>query len=484
MKTKKNKIILFFFIILTLFLAGFAFSLSPSDPSTVYLTSGDVIKNFKLESFDNSPISTGYTTERYGNKLVFGSGPYWEIDPDSVQLQYFLQEEDIVYFKYDVLATNSINMYTNCKNDDVSQSLTPTTSTYIASQYRHLALDGGTRFAWDGSLFWEHYDFYPTSDVRTYNSENNYFAGDLVMSFDIDSTPIPSSVVDMNGNVATKEFSHISIVSVYTEEFTHGFLSDETPEITGTTPDRYDPYDFEDDGNSVIDNSQSDMIVSYTFTPDTRLNTPYLANSFDNAVTPQPPYTSLNPTTKLGTALWDPQTENRSATDCEFTYHVTSLSPVVKEYSQQLSYNTKTVIAQDYIQWVLFVPFLKIQINEEVGSRQTQTEDVALQVSNRYIQADLVAKFSVFSAYKIEVLKDSNNITLGIPAEYFDYLAWSSAVDGFGGAEGSSEVPELINVEASIILLVIILGIAGVGIYVYLQFQKKMIPKVSVSIGQ
>lgn len=483
--SKKTKFSFFFLIIIILLTASIGFSLSPTS-TTIYVTSGDVIKNFQLESFDNSPIGAGYTTDEYGNKLVFGTGAYWEILPDSVQLQYFMQEDDLIYFKYDVIATNTINIYTNCKTNDVVESLAPIEDTYRVATYTHLALDGGTRYAFYGDIYWKHYDFYPTSDIREFNYENNYFSGDLVMSFDIDSTPIPTSVTDIYGNSATKQFSHISVVSIYTDEALHGFLSDETPVITGTTPDKYDPLDFASDSMAGSDASQTDQIVSYSFDPATRLFAPYLADTFDSAITPQPAFTSLNPTTKLGTALWDPQTENKSAQDVKFTYHLTSLSPVVKQYSQQLAYSPKSIVAQDYLEWFLFVPTLKISTIEQTASRITETENVASQVSNRYIQTGIKAKFSIYSSYKIEALVDENDVALGLPAEYFDYIAWSSAVDGFGGGQGESFVPSWFDPASIVVIIIIIIVVLGIGLYVlrrYTKTAKKMAP-VNISVGK
>ena len=485
--SKKTKYSFFFLFIIILLTASIGFSLSPT--STIYITSGDVIKNFKLESFDNSDIGAGYTTDRYGNKLVFGAGAYWEIAPDSIELQYFLQEDDIIYFKYDVIATNTINIYTNCKTSDVVEFLSPVKDRYRVATYKHLAIDGGTRYSFYGDLFWTHYDFYPTSDILEFNYDNNYFSGDLVMSFDIDSTPIPNSVVDIYGNSATKQFSHISIVSIYTDEALHGFLSDETPVITGTTPDKYDPFDYNSDSMSGRDASQPDKIVSYSFDPATRLFAPYFLNSFDSAITPQPAFTSLNPTTKLGTALWDPQTENRSAQDVKFTYHLTSLSPVVKRYSQQLAYSPKIVIAQDVWSPTLFDWLrLVINVNEQTASRQTETEDIAIQVSNRYIQTGIKAKFSVYSSYKIEALVDQTDVALGLPAEYFDYLAWSSAVDGFGGGQGESEVPNLLDPLSVVVIIVIIIAVLGIGFYVFRRYtktaKKMMGSSINISLGK
>ena len=129
------------------------------------------------------------------------------------------------------------------------------------------------------------------------------------------------------------------------------------------------------------------------------------------------------------------------------------------------------------------IPILKIQITEQASSRQTETSDVALQVSNRYIQALLSAKFSIYSSYKIEALVDSNNVTLGFPAEYFDYLAWASAVDGFGGGEGSSTVPPVFDVTSTLILLVIIIVVAIVGLYIFFKLRKKAMP-INISLNK
>jgi len=159
---------------------------------------------------------------------------------------------------------------------------------------------------------------------------------------------------------------------------------------------------------------------------------------------------------------------------------------VVKIYSQQLAYSPKIIIAQDVYAPTLF-DWLRmvINVNEQTASRQTQTENVAVQVSNRYIQTGIKAKFSVYSSYKIEALVDQTDVALGLPAEYFDYLAWSCTVDGFGGGEGESEIPSWFDPASIVAIIIIIIVVLGIGFYVlrrYTKTAKKMGTSVSKSL--
>jgi hypothetical protein len=126
---RENKKLLFFSFFFILLLIGvFAVFINPfsalspfetpADDTNLYITSGDVIKNFKLDTFDGGEITSGGTVAEYGDKLKVEVGATWKCDTDDMDLLYARQVNDIVYAKYQLKFTNDMNVYTNLDMSD------------------------------------------------------------------------------------------------------------------------------------------------------------------------------------------------------------------------------------------------------------------------------------------------------------------------------------------------------------------------------
>lgn len=94
-------------------------------------------------------------------------------------------------------------------------------------------------------------------------------------------------------------------------------------------------------------------------------------------------------------------------------------------------------------------------------------------VNNQYIQTKISIQFNLWSAYKITALVEDSETILGLPTEYYNYLAWNTAVNGFGGGVGGSENPNQWMEEWMVYLIYIIIAIVAIiAIYVYLKMRK------------
>jgi len=471
--SKKNKKLIFFSSILLIFAIGFStyaiFPLSPFEINSgnLYITSGDVIKNFKFESYDDNLITTG-TVDGLGNRLKFETGALWTTDPDDVIITYKEQVGDKVYINYDIVYTTDMNIYTNARLNDVvgtGKTADPVVETLTAGIYNHYGCFGGAPFiSWKGYLYFNHLD---VGDIRSYNAENNLFSGNVVMNFDIDDSPLPDTLTDSNGNVANKSFDYIGVKAVYVDNTITGSLSDYVPTIVGLTPSEYDISKKTVSGGSASGDIAGDFEAK--FNPDPILGDTFVSNTVDYGIQPQSDGSSLFPTLKGGQAIYDPRTSQKSMPNCEYTYNIGSLSPLIKEYSNTLTYYYQDLATQDYLASV--IPWVGgIQVTKDINTKETVTRVTGLHVTNRYIHTTMSVKFSVWSSYEIVPVEDTNLPDLQYPQEYYDDLVYSSVVDGFGGGTIYKEASatELFNTQfiTGFVITIVIIAVAGLTIYV------------------
>ncbi len=113
---KKNQYLILFFSILTIVFvllmgSNLGYYSPIGDDQPVYLLSGDIVKNFQFDSFDDQPISIGGDSQ--DRKMSFEHIPVWKIAKDDIWLIQSYTEGDDVYIRYKVAMTNTINMYTS-----------------------------------------------------------------------------------------------------------------------------------------------------------------------------------------------------------------------------------------------------------------------------------------------------------------------------------------------------------------------------------
>jgi hypothetical protein len=448
----------------------YSFGLDPfySDTSNIYVSGNDVVKNFKLDDFDGDAITNG--------KLKLETGAFWKTTPDDVELLVVYEEGDQIFFEYRVTMRNKINIFTNVDLEDaVETDLNVVHEVIPVGYYRHKSLTDQTRVRWDSDLTWSHYDF---GDVRSHNIANNLFSGDLKASFDINSSPLPDIFTDGEGRNVTKEFDYISVNAIYVSDSTHGKLSTDLPTIVGLTPAEYDLAErsnyngAEQEGTMVHPESKKDY--SNLWDPRVRLGTPFY-EPIDPGIRPMSVGASLNPTTKSGALIWDPKMRSESMTDCQFTYQLGALSPLVYQYSSTMSYYKQTVVIQDY--WAGFLVLGSYVVND-IDEIQSITRPVALHVTNRYIQAEITIVFKLFTSFTITPL-EVDEPDLEEPEEYYDDLIWNAVVDGIGGGHIYTEGIEFGGL-ADLLMVAIILIALIAGIYIFVQY---IIPLLMFRMG-
>lgn len=450
------------------FLTFFSFGLDPfySDTSNIYITGNDVVKNFKLDDFDGDAITNG--------KLKFETGAFWKTTPDDVELLIVYEEGTQVFLEYRVTMRNKINIFTNVRlGDAVETNLNVVPEVIPVGSYKHLALDGGTRVSWDSYLTWYHYDF---GDVRSHNVANNLFSGDLKASFDINPSPLPDLFTDSEGRNVTKEFDYIAINAIYVSDSTHGKLSTDLPEIVGLTPAEYDlderkAYTGGAEGGTMTADTDTDKNYSHLWNPRVSPGSTFY-EPIDPGIQPMSIGASLNPTTKSGALIWDPKMRSESMTDCQFTYQLGALSPLVYEYFSTMTYYKQTIVVQDHWQ-ELFV--LSSHVVTNIDEIQSITRPVALHVTNRYVQAEVTIVFKLFTSFTITPL-DVDEPDLEPPEEYYDEIVWNTIVDGFGGGHTYTEGITFGGLADLLMIIIVIVAIIA-GIYIFITVVVPLIVK-------
>ncbi|KKN37582.1 hypothetical protein LCGC14_0761880 [marine sediment metagenome] len=443
----------FFFLIL------FSFSSIILFPPTVhavgddvYLVSNDIIKNFKFDLFDGGPVSlSGQSNDR---KLQFESQASWRIDPADLQLIDSFTQGDDAYIRYKVGMTSKINMITTVEIAQGAENnqLKRVTESFLVAKYKHIGLTGAQMMGWEANIDWTHYDF---GDIRQWGYANNDFSGDLVMSFDIAQNPLPNFQT-ISGDSLTKNFGYIAVSSIAVIDNIYGLLDNSAPDIVGITPREYRE---EKAILGALDEFGYTRKWNEAYEPDIELYKHIdPLNSFDGGITPQSEGSSMNPRTKSGDPIWDPEMEQRSMRDAKFIYHIGSLSPIVTEYSATLSYKYMYYISADL--WT--IPASVGEYSSTTADK-TYTKPIALHVTNRYIQTKIKVVFDVFTSYKIDVGADGiEDFDLDFPREYYDLLLWLTTVDGFGGGEQQTSPTWNLFADWNWIIILVVAIIGGI----------------------
>ena len=478
MNKKNKRILLVLLVIIVIPLSIILIPLSPLPISKLYITGNDVIKNYNLETFDGNNIVDGAVPE-LENKLKFEPSAFWKTTEDDLEIIDTREVGNRVSIEFFVTMRNKVNIYTNVRLPNaVEKDFIPVTEDFQVGTYRHLALDGQTRVAWDSYLHWTHYDF---GNVLDYNLKNNLFSGPLKMSFDINPNPIPVNFSDNDGNLVTKQFDYISINAMWVSDKTYGKLSTDLPEFVGLTPAEYDLDERNDyiggtaGGSLIADTGDDDEDYSHLWDPDPRLSDPFYPG-IDPGIQPATIGSTLSPKTKDGVDIWDPVTNQESMTDCEFTYNLGALSPLVYEYFSTLSYVKETIVIQDkWVGWLVLGSYVVTDTPEA----QSHTRQVGLHVTNRYIQTEFSVKFKLFTSFEIAI-PETEEQELEEPEEYYDELLWQMIVDGFGGGQTYTEGQDFSGfMDIFIIIIVIVVVIAGIYI-----FMKIGMPLLMFKLGQ
>ena len=466
--TKRTINILSIFILLfTPFVLVSAIMFSPFlTEGDLYLKSGDIIKNFRFDTIGGKSISLGGNA--WNSKLQFEAGSTWDIQKDDVEIISTIPVDDSVIYYYRISMTNKINIFTKVALNQGAENnqLKKITETYEVARYRHSGLAGDYMFGWTSDIEWQHYDF---GNVKQWNLLNNKFSGDIVMSFDINPSPLPATITDSEGNVVSKNFDYIAVSSATVLSNDNGLLSDDMPTIIGIQPREYKSQDLPLDTPT---SSLGGNVKTYVgeWNPDIDLNIPRdPTNSFDIGIIPHSVGASMNPKTKAGGNVWNPSTTQKSMDDAKFIYSLGFLSPVVYEWEGTLGYTYKNVETNDY--WRVFLISIGVNVKKQTSTRMYDTEPVALHVTNRYIQSKLRITFDVYSSFKVSTMDIRDDPDLQAPSQYFDSLLWDIIVDGFGGGKQYTKTSwGLLNLDFnSIIILVVIIIVIGVGVFIFIK---------------
>jgi hypothetical protein len=467
------------------FLTLFSFGLDPFpfDTSNIYIRGNDVVKGFSLDSFDGEALTSGGTVPSLGMRFNVETGGFWIIDDDDLQVisTYTSVDETEVEIRYLVTAKNKINLYTNVRlSDATSETLNTNPESFLAGKFVYYGCFGtapsDVLSSWESHITWVHYDF--GDDWRSWNEQQNVFVGDLKASFDINPSPLPPFFTDADGNTIETIYDYIAVDAIVVSDSVHGLMSTDKPEFNKVTPEEYDQAKENDkSGGEAGGDIAGDL--DYKWNPRPTLSA-VVGETFDVGTLPHTKGVSLNPTTKDGRPIWDPENQYESMTDCEFTYSLKSLSPLITKYTSTLTWYEQDLEVQDFLE---YIPPLAwkwiIRTNHDDESIQSETRDVGLHINNRYIQAEIAITFDIWSKFDITALK-LNETQLDTPEEYYDELLWQMIVDGWGGGRSYIEPPPGADLTELLILIVIIVAIIG-GIYIVMKLAA---PLLMFRLGQ
>lgn len=478
-KKKYNALALILLIaIIPLSIAGIV-AFAPFDISNIYIRGNDVVKSFSLDSFDGEILTAGGNVPSLGTKFNVETGGFWIIDDDDLQIlsTYTSIDETEIEIRYLVTAKNRINLYTNVRlSDATSKNLNTNPESFLAGRFVYYGCFGTAPsdviVSWESHISWVHYDF--GNDWRSWNEEQNVFSGDLKASFDINPSPLPPFFEDSEGNQITTIYDYIAVDAVVISESTHGLMSVDKPEFVEQTPEEYD----QERENTETGGDPAGSIAggfSYKWNPRPELSD-VAHETFDIGILPHTKGVSLNPTTKDGRPIWDPENLYESMTDCEFTYSLKSLSPLITKYTSTLTWYEQDLTVQDFLRYIPPLAWEWVVVcRHDRESIQSETRDVGLHVNNRYIQAEIAITFDIWSKFDISALK-LNETQLGTPEEYYDELLWQMIVDGWGGGKTYIESPPGADLSELFALIIILVAIIG-GIYLFIQFGIPLIVK-------
>ncbi len=471
----------FFLILFSIFIlipiGSFPLDVSANN-TTQYISATDILKNFKFESIGGEPI---VNEGAFNNKLRFDTQSAWILYQDDVTV---LSKQEIggsTKLKYRIVLRNKINIYTNVRLNQMAQNLLEKTDEFVGSYYRHNNLGGSIDTQWEGIIEWEHWDF---GDIYNYNWQNNYFDGRIVMSFDIDDNPIPESI---GANTET-EYGYIAVSEAGIVTNSYGKMSDDMPDIVVLSPSEYES-EKKDDSTYTSGSTADDDHYKAIIDPNINLvvgSEPI--QSFDASILPDTAGSSMDPTNKDGSALWDPEREERSMTGCLIHYDLGSISPIVYRWGGTLTYTEHDLETEDYLVWDWSGIREVVKTNHYYKHDYIKYGDVALHGINRYIQVDMIVAFIIWTDVKLGTLTDAyENLRLNFPEEYYDELIWSTLVGGWSGSTIEEYGKNLFEIKwlddlldffsfdniQNILLLVAIIAISIVILYVALKFRKK-----------
>lgn len=441
------------------------------DEGDVFLLSNDIIKNFKVDTFDGQGVTAGGSS--MDGKMQFETQATWRINKDDISLINIYTQDDDVYIRYKVAMTSKINIYTTsdlgdcCENNQIKKVV----EEFLVAKYRHSGLAGDHMFSWEAYIDWTHYNF---GNIKSWNDQHNNFDGDVVFSFDIAQSPLPQFRTQ-SGDALTKNFDYIAVSSIAVVDNKHGLLDNSVPDIVGLEPQEYQQTKNE---KSILDTFGKTKKWDGQYVPDIDLETfTTPLNTFDSGIMPQTAGSDMHPTQKSGDPIFDPRTKLESQLDCKFIYRVGSISPLVKEYYGRLSYNYIYYHTKDECNFLCIGTHVVTKSNTRY--RVTETRPVALHVTNRYIQTEVRVVFDIYTSYNIDVGADGiEDYDLQFPEEYYDLLTWITTVDGFGGGEQHTTGTDFLglgdffgNYGWIIIAVIVIIGLVALYIVVIRPIQ-------------
>lgn len=477
MKIKNKSLVLFFSIVLILLIQVVSISPNVSAANTTYISASDILKNFEFESIgDETIVNDG----AFNNKLRFDTQASWLLYQDDMTL---ITQEEIggsTRLKYRMVLRNKINIYTNVRIKQMAQQMLVVPGKYLGVTYSHYRLGGLGPDTWNSYITWDHWDF---GDIYNYNWANNYFSGRIVMSFDIDDNPIP----DTFGTGTETEYDYIAVSEAGIVNNIWGSMSDDMPEVVVLNPSEYESEE-KDTATHQAGSTAADDIFAARIEPNVRITVPTNpTQSFDSSILPDTAGSSMNPKNKDGSAIWDPQIEERSMTGCNIYYDLGALSPVVYKYEGSLTYKQHNLQTETYLTpdiWDFWATY--VDKKHHYTWDRVVPGDVALHGINRYIQVDMYVAFEVWTSVKLGTLTDYyENMKLSAPSEYYDALIWSTIAGGWAGStieEWGMPGLDLFG-ETTIIILIIVAIIVVIGLFVgYRIFKRtpqgRMISKV------
>ncbi len=463
----KHYILILAIIIPISFLGLISFSLYGQN--TAYISATDILKNFKFESIDGEPI---INDGAFNNKLRFDTQSSWILYPEDVNYLYSFEDGDSTKLKYRVTLRNKINIYTNVKISQMSQKMQHIDEQFLGVKYKHYALGGITSDQWTAYIEWSHWDF---GDIRNWNDQNNVFSGRIVMSFDIDDNPIP----DTFGAHTETEYAYIAVSEAGIVTNDYGKMSNDMPTIINLSPsesktpeksdETFNQGQTADDGKYLI-KINPDVKLTVISTP---------TESWGEAIRPDTAGSSMNPTNKDGTSIWDPQNQEKSMKDAKIHYDLGSLSPMVYRYEGKMTYTEYDLLTEAFLTdniWDWFAT--EVRQNHLYDWDREATRDVALHGINRYIQVDMMVAFDIWSSVKVGTLTPLyESLRLEKPSEYYDELIWSTLAGGWTGSTIDQSAPSqgidifsgFFDLFGGIINFIVIIVIAVVGLYLFIQ---------------
>jgi hypothetical protein len=294
------------------------------------------------------------------------------------------------------------------------------------------------------------------------------------MTFDIDDDPVPDTI----GEGTETEFDYITVADAGIITNTHGMMSSDMPEFVELGPSEY-----EERSGGYTKDAQGTNKYKEVLDPKINLFTwKAPIKSFDSGIVPDTTGSSLDPTTKGGLPIWDPENEV-SMNDCAIRYDVVRLSPVVYLWKGRLSWTQIDLETEKYLVWDWGGIHSVVKTNHRYIQDFCEYRDIALHGINRYIQADIYVAFDVWTSLKLGALTEEYEyLKLYKPQEYYDTLIWSTIVGGWEGSTVEEYGQEWLDVQwwddivdffgggiVGVITLIILIIAIVVGLYLFIK---------------